>query len=170
LSAASFGGAGDDVAIDVGVACPTAADALRHPEKDVLDEYRIDKLTRRGDVCRQAGWVYTPFIISTFGRAHPDAVKVVHKLAQAASRKYGCADARRTESSWWRNAASLLAERAARMVRKCSPAEDRDVPAIVSGVNEAKTGLVLFRARRSRAARDSDPVVRGQEASAPTGV
>jgi hypothetical protein len=48
-------------------------------------------------------------------------MRLVRQLAQAAARKFGVEDVKRIEERWWKNCSTLLAERVAEMVLKCSP-------------------------------------------------
>ncbi len=59
--------------------------------------------------------------MTCYGRPHPTTVSIVHSLAMAAARRFGVEDPAKIEESWWRNCSTLLAERAAKMVTKCSP-------------------------------------------------
>ncbi len=60
-------------------------------------------------------------IMSCYGRPHADTVRAVQGLAKAAARRFGVESTEKIESAWWRNCSTLLAERAANMVTKCSP-------------------------------------------------
>ena len=60
-------------------------------------------------------------IISAYGRAHADAKKIVHRLAEAAGRRFGGTSAATIERAWWRNCGTLLMERASSMVTRCMP-------------------------------------------------
>lgn len=88
----------------------------------MLDVYSREKIGRYHEVAAQAGWKYIPLTMSCYGRPHATTLEVVHNLAMAAARRFGVEDAAKIEESWWRNCSTLLAERAANMVIKCSPA------------------------------------------------
>ena len=165
-SAAPLGGVGS-VAVDIGITSPHVAEAARSPSHDPLDAYRTRKLAEYQDMCKAAGWDYRPLTLSAYARPHSDAVFIVHKLAVAASRAFGGSDAARTESAWWRNAATLLMERNARMVDCCLPTVDP--PPIVSGVREAKWGEVPSRARRGAPVAAAALVSAGDGLRAPGG-
>jgi hypothetical protein len=114
-SATPLGGVGF-AALDVGITTPFTFDALRDQSLDVLDEYRRRKLQAGTSRCRDAGWEYHPLILSAFGRPHETTAKVTHHLCVAASKAFGGMNIRRTEAAWWKNAGTLLMERAARMI------------------------------------------------------
>jgi hypothetical protein len=119
-SAAFLGGVGS-VAMDVGIASPHTAEASTNPSVDVLDTYKRRKERKYEAVCSAANWQYKPLMFSAYGRAHDDTVHSIHRLCVAAGKAFGGADIVRTETAWWRNAGTLLVERAARMVERCRP-------------------------------------------------
>jgi hypothetical protein len=142
-SAAPLGGVGS-AALDVGITTPFTAEALADLARDPLDDYRSRKLARGTDMCAAAGWMYLTLIISAFGRPHHDTIRTIHRLCVAAARSFG-SDPRRTESAWWRNAGTLLMQRAASMVHRCRPR----VPAsaALGGVDESLWGAVPHHTR-----------------------
>jgi hypothetical protein len=117
-SASPFGGAGL-AALDIGISCPLAATAREG--EDVVDAYRLTKIRKYKRIAEQANWQYRPVTMSCFGRPHPESTKIVSRLAQAAARRFGVEDVSRIEERWWKNCSTLLAERAANMVLRCSP-------------------------------------------------
>ncbi len=160
-SAASFGGAGS-AAIDVGIVAPHTGEALRELHRDPIDEYKRRKIQEKTSVCQPRGWSYHPFILSAFGRADDDAIAIIHSLAVAASKAFGGSSPARTERAWWRNAGTLLMERAARMVEKCRPSID--LPPILSGVDEDAVGGLASRSRREPPVRSAALVSGGDAA------
>ena len=163
-SAAPFGGVGL-AAIDVGIVAPHTAEALADLARDQIDEYKRRKVQEKTGTCRTLGWSYHPFILSAFGRADDDAIDIIHSLAVAASKAFGGSSPARTERAWWRNAGTLLMERAARMVERCRPSIE--LPPILSGVDEDAFGVVPSRPRRQPSAKPAALVVGGDDAPAP---
>ncbi len=160
--AAPLGGLGW-MALDVGVTTPFTSDAARSPTTDVLDEYRKKKLIDYGDSCSSVGWEYRPLIFSAFGRAHEDTHHVIHRLCVAAAKSFGGTDVTRAEAAWWRNAGTLLAERAARMVERCRPV--LVLPPVIGGTDEAGWDVEPSRARH-RATAAVESLVDGADAPA----
>ncbi len=120
IRASPIGSAGL-LALDVGICCPHTHAAIVSPDLDVLSEYARLKHARYDDAATRAGWIYRPVTMSSFGRPHPDSLDIVHRLADAATRRFGIENAAKLEQSWWRNCSTLLAERAANMVNTCIP-------------------------------------------------
>jgi hypothetical protein len=135
-SAAPWGSVGC-VAIDLGVTTPWTAEAINNPALDSLDEYQRRKSQESTARCLGTGWTFKPFIISSLGRPHSSAVDIIHKICVAAAKAYGGTNVARAESTWWRNAGTLLMERAARMVECCRPLHPLPPP-ILGGVDESK--------------------------------
>lgn len=106
-------------ALDIGIKCPLATTVV--DGRDIVDAYRSEKIRKYRRVAMAAGWDYRPMTMSCFGRPHQDTVNVVHRLAMAAARKFGVEDVSRIEERWWKNCSTLLAERVANMVLRCSP-------------------------------------------------
>ena len=80
------------------------------------------------DELRAAGVEYLPVVWSTYGRPHPDAVRVIITLARATARRGGCSNFR---FLWRRTAARITAalwRRAANMVLACWPVADTPAP------------------------------------------
>jgi hypothetical protein len=164
------GGAGRRVALDIGVTSPFIGECIRSPAVDALQEMRARKLHDNTHVCADADWDYRPLIFSAFGRAHDDTRTVIHRLALAAARAFGGADVARIETTWWRNASTLLMERCARMVQRCLP--HHQLPPIIAGVNEDRRDCHhdtrRHHSRNSHTAEalvafgDSHPVPRGE--------
>jgi len=120
-SATPLGRAGS-AALDIGICCPhTRVSVRRGGAVDVLDEYHLAKVSKYHAVAAGAGWGYYPMTMTCYGRPHHTTIAIVHKLAMAAARRFGVEDSAKIEENWWRNCSTLLAERAARMVMKCSP-------------------------------------------------
>ena len=117
-SASPLGGVGL-AALDIGIKCPFATSAAEG--RDIVEDYRMEKIRKYNRVAKDAGWDYRPMTMSCFCRPHPDTVMVVHRLARAAARKFGVEDVSRIEERWWKNCSTLLAERVANMVLRCSP-------------------------------------------------
>lgn len=117
-SASPFGGVGL-AALDVGITCPIAA-SLRAGD-DAVDVYRLKKVAKYKDLAERVGWKYYPVTMSCFGRPHDDSIRIVQQLARAAARKYGVEDEARIEKRWWASCSTMLAERAANMILRCSP-------------------------------------------------
>ena len=117
-SASPFGGVGS-AALDVGITCPLAASAQEG--QDAVDMYRTKKIRKYKVIAERAHWQYHPVIMSCFGRPHVESVRLVRRLAQAAGRKFGVEDVARIEERWWKHCSTLLAERVADMVLRCSP-------------------------------------------------
>jgi hypothetical protein len=151
IDAAPLGGAGH-AAIDIGITSPHTHEARTSMIADVLEEYKRRKLQKYTDICKARHWTYTPFIISTFARAHTDALHITQRLASAAARTFGGCDTKRTLDAWWRNAATIVMERNARMARTCIP--DLDLPPIISGCDE---DVVFSAPRRRRLAQSGQP-------------
>jgi hypothetical protein len=160
--AAPLGGLGS-LALDVGVTTPFTSDAIRSPTDDPLDEYRKRKVMKYTESCKDVGWDYRPLIFSAFGRAHEDTHQVVHRFCVAAAKTFGGSDVGRAETAWWRNAGTLLAERAARMVERCRPVIV--LPTVMGGTDEAGWESEPPRARH-RAATVAEALVDGAEAPA----
>jgi hypothetical protein len=120
-SATPWGSAGS-AALDIGVSCPHAQDAIVSNNIDHLDLYRKKKLDKYKKFGGPESWLFLPLIISSYGRPHPDFSKAIAKLAKAAARRYG-SDQSKIENAWWRRCGSLLAIRAAMMVERCRPAQ-----------------------------------------------
>ena len=99
----------------------------------MLEQYRTRKLTEYAAAAEAARWQYRPVIMSAFGRVHSDAKRIVRRLAAAAAKRFGGAVASQIEDAWWRNCATLLMERACRMVEKCRPVVA--LPAELGGVD-----------------------------------
>lgn len=148
-------------AIDIGITTPWVSEAITDARIDPLDEYRRRKHQDYDRPCAAANWQYRPLIVSSFGRAHPDSRKIIHKLAIAASKAFGGADVARIESAWWRNATTLIMERNARMVGRCLPADA--LPPIVSGVNEAAWDSAPPRRMRRGLLTPADALVAGAD-------
>ncbi len=106
-------------ALDVGISCPIAPSA--RDGEDVVDVYRLTKIRKYEQVAKVLGWEYRPVTMTCFGRPHQKSIDVVHRLAMAAARKFGVEDVWRIEARWWQNCSTMLAERAANMVLRCSP-------------------------------------------------
>lgn len=119
-NASPFGGVGS-AALDIGICCPHTAAAIARRGGDVLEEYKETKMRKNDAAAKQLGWTYKPMTISCYGRPHSDTVRAVRQLASAAARRYGEENVKRIEDSWWKKCSTLLAERAANMVMKCSP-------------------------------------------------
>jgi hypothetical protein len=133
-----MGGAGR-VALDVGITSPHLQECLQNPSLDPLGAMQRRKVQDCERICHEAGWTYKPLVISAFGRPHVEMRRVIHQLAVAAGRAFGGADVSRTETTWWRNATTLLMERNARMISRCMPRSD--LPPIVAGINENAWGI-----------------------------
>ena len=133
LTSASFIGGVGSVAIDVGVACPHTEEAIRRVGVDVLDAYWRKKKDKYERMTKEAGWEYYPVILSSYGRPHDEAVRAIHRLTMAAARRFGVEDGGKIECAWWRNCSTLVAERVANMVRKCSPTVQ--LPRVLGGVD-----------------------------------
>jgi hypothetical protein len=120
-SAASLGGGVGKAAIDVGVVCPHSREAIVSPAKDPLSLYEHRKRMKSEELCKEAGWMFRPFVISCYGRPSDGAVEVVHRLAKSAAKRYGVDSVTKIEQNWWKQCSTLLAARAAEMVRRCLP-------------------------------------------------
>ncbi len=164
-SAAPLGGGVGRVALDVGIACPFNSDGMRLPTVDVLSEYRERKIADNTQSCAEAGWRYMPLVISTFGRAHDVTKNLIHRLAVAAGKAFGGADVTRTETTWWRNATTLLMERNARMVSRCLPR--LSLPPIISGVDESRWGHAVPPRATRRAQVRAEALVAGGDGPRP---
>jgi hypothetical protein len=129
LSASPFGGRAGAVAVDVGVVAPHTAAALTH-QLDPIADYIQRKRAKSEKACTDAGWTFFPFILSAYCRPHPDATRLVSRLCVRAAREFVAEPPGRIEAAWWRNASTLLMERAASMVERCrpnpAPADPRD--------------------------------------------
>ena len=107
-------------AIDVSVASPGAQNA----GTDCCASRWSQKLAKYGpwlDHLANQGIAYRPFVISAFGRPHPDARRAVASLAHRVARRRGHCDGRAVESAIWADIAVALWRRNARQLRACLP-------------------------------------------------
>jgi len=140
LSASPLGGgAAGPCAVDVGITAPHN-DCARRRDIEPTDEHYKRKVAASKALCDAAGWRFLPFIVSAYGRPHPDAKHLVHKLAVRAAREYVVEPAPRLEATWWRNATTILMARAAAMVERCRPIPD--VAESLGGARESLRGVV----------------------------
>lgn len=142
-SASPFGGVGL-AALDVGITSPHSV-LRRRMGIDPLDFYRQSKVAKYRAVATAAGWDYRPFLLGSFGRADEAAVTMVRQLVKAAARSFGISDTSRMEAAWWRNCGTLVAERGARMVARCSPVVR--LPRVLGGRSEDVVDVVIPRLR-----------------------
>jgi hypothetical protein len=156
-SAAPVGSVGS-VAIDIGITTPHTAAAVADAALDPLDAYYKAKVRKNEEAARMAKWEYRPMIISAYGRAHPEAKKIVKRLALAGARRFGMKNAARIERAWWRNCGTLLMERACSMVTRCTP--HGVLPHTLGGVLD---GLTEVRHERRREYADTGGVVVGAD-------
>jgi hypothetical protein len=121
LSASPFGsGASGPVAVDVGIVAPHNRAALAC-SSDPLDGYAKRKDRKSSADCAVVGWSFYPFLVSSYGRAHPGAMKLVARLCDNAAREFVVEPAKRLQQNWWRNATTILMAGAASMVERCRP-------------------------------------------------
>jgi hypothetical protein len=136
LSASPFGGgAAGPCAVDVGITAPHN-DYAKRADQSPIDEHYKRKMAASKKLCEDAGWQFRPFIVSAYGRPHPDAVLLVHKLCVRAAREYVVEPVPRLEASWWRNATTILMARAAAMVERCRP-----IPEVAEALGGARESL-----------------------------
>ncbi len=136
LSASPLGGgAAGRCAVDVGITAPHN-DCARRSDLEPTEEHFKRKIAASKALCDSAGWQFLPFIVSAYGRPHPDAKHLVHKLAVRAAREYVVEPAPRLEATWWRNASTILMARVAAMVERCRPA-----PPVAEGLAGARESL-----------------------------
>ena len=145
-SASPFGGVGL-AALDVGITSPHSVMSRRRMGTDPLDNYRQTKERKYRAVANAARWEYRPFLLGSFGRADVAAVTMVRQLVKAAARSFGVSDTSRMEAAWWRNCGTLVAERGARMVARCTPVVQ--LPRVLGGRHEEGVDIVIPRLRGS---------------------
>ena len=125
-------------AIDVGISTPHTQDAIINPTHDILDHYRTRKIRSSTPYAQRASWSFHPFIISSFGRAHPTAEAIISQLAAAAARSFGSHNPALLSTAWWKTCGTLLADRVASMVHRCLPS--RPIPAAFGGTLDIRSG------------------------------
>ncbi len=136
LSASPLGGgAAGPLAVDVGITAPHNQYAISS-DRDPTDEHYRRKVADSKKLCADSGWGFLPFIVSAYGRPHPDAKALVHKLCVRAAREYVVEPVPRLEATWWRNATTILMARAAAMVERCRP-----IPPVADGLAGARESL-----------------------------
>jgi hypothetical protein len=166
LSASPFGGRAGAAAVDVGIVAPHNATAMVTGTDPIVDYIRR-KRDKSEVACTANGWSFHPFILSAYGRPHPDATRLVHRLCVRAAREFVAEPPDRLEASWWRNASTLLMERAVLMVDRCRPAPAPASPP--AGGRDSLWGIEPHRPlpRRAAAASFVDVLVSGAEAPIP---
>ena len=107
-------------ALDIGIASPYATgagpDCCEAGYQRKLHDYRqfLDELTSEGIR-------YVPMLFSCFGRAHPEAMRVVVSLAASVARRRGIADTSPIVRKCLAWIGVRVQRRAAAMVRACMP-------------------------------------------------
>ena len=93
----------------------------RYVVGETMHRMKLDRYAEHLDELRAAGIRYVPFVMSSWGRLHPEAANTLERLAMQAARRQGVADHRPLR----RRAAAALGvavqTRAVAMTRACLP-------------------------------------------------
>jgi hypothetical protein len=132
-------------AVDVGVICPSAAGAGVDCVA-TMDQRKRDRMEPfRGELDR-AGVEFHPFAVSCWGRLHPTASQMLHRLAKRTARRQGLTNQRAVFHQLNARITTEVMRRAARMVLHCLPHVSDDAGAYQGGSDELLSPCVVSRA------------------------
>jgi hypothetical protein len=123
-------------AVDVGICAPHAGGA----GDDCVEKMRIDKLHNYADVLRELeaqNIEYLPATISCYGRRHPCVTQILTQAAISAARRKGIGSHSAILRRWFRQIASEIWKRAAKMIHACMPKEPSETDYLMAGEREA---------------------------------
>jgi hypothetical protein len=121
----TIGGAGQLVAIDVGITHPQSADG----DKDACSLYYEKKLAKYARILpelQQQGISYKPLIWSSWGRPHDEAATLLRRMSERAARRKGLTSGRALFDETCAKIGVALQARLAAMIRKCQAVPEPD--------------------------------------------
>jgi hypothetical protein len=121
----TIGGAGQLVAIDVGVTLPQSADG----EADACSLYHDKKLAKYARILpelERQGIAYKPMIFSAWGRPHSEASVLIRRLAERAARRRGMTSGKAIYDDTCAKIGLELQARLAAMISKCQAPQEPD--------------------------------------------